>query len=497
MMKFDLKVLFLTATSVATVFALNACSGSPEPQTEPAPAVAQADSVATPAAEKKAEPAVPASYKDIQFPEYKYVAPYPKDYRVEIAPGISGYIVSDRSLPLVNFTVYFEQPRAPLALKDEAAMSMVGSMLRRGGGGGISAKALDDSLEFISAGITSSVGTFTSTFDIDCLSKDFANMLSLSKQVLTAPAFDKEQFEILRANYLTAYDRRYDTPAKVLSALRSKVNYAPNPRLWDANAADYKKVTIADLKRLAQGVYADSRIMFALSGDMVAKNVKKNAKPVVQEPAPLSFVRKPGIYVVDKDITQANISMNQPFVRRPHADYYPAAVANFILGGGSFTSRLMNRVRSDEGLAYSVYSSVGNDYRDTAMVTIALQTKVESVEFALKLIREVVNEFAEQGPTEEELAQAKKSLIESLPSLFDSPEAIAVIFAKGELLGKSYDHYLEYVKEINAVTADQVKAMVKKYFDMDKMTTSIVAPVSKLESIKPFTVIPQDSLEFR
>jgi zinc protease len=294
------------------------------------------------------------------------------------------------------------------------------------------------------------------------------------------------------------------------------VNYAPNPRLWDANAADYKKVTVADLKRMAQGVYANGRIIFALSGDvdkdsavvmlkeffenwkaLVAKNVKKESKPVVQEPAPLSFVRKPGIYVVDKDISQANISMNQPFVRRPHADYYPAAVANFILGGGSFTSRLMNRVRSDEGLAYSVYSMVGNDYRDTAMVTIALQTKVESVEFALKLIREVVNEFAEQGPTEEELVQAKKALIESLPSLFDSPEATAVIFAKGELMGKTYDHYLDYVKEINAVTADQVKAMVKKYFDMDKMTTSIVAPVSKLESIKPFTVIPQDSLEFR
>ena len=516
-MKFDLKVLFLTATSVATVFALNACSGSPEPQTEPAPATEKTDSVAAPVAEQTSDAsAVPASYKDIRFPEYKYVAPYPKDFRVEIAPGISGYIVSDRSLPLVNFTVFFEQPRAPMALKDEAASSMVGSMLRRGGGGGISAKALDDSLEFISAGLSSSVSTYTSMFDIDCLSKDFADMLKLSKQVLTAPAFDKEQFEILRANFLTAYDRRYDTPAKVLSALKAKVNYAPNPRLWDANAADYKKVTVADLKRLAQGVYANGRIVFALSGDVdkdsavtvlkeffagwnesIAKNDKKNSKPAVQEPTPLSFVRKPGIYVVDKDISQANISINQPFVRRPHVDYYPAAVANFILGGGSFTSRLMNRVRSDEGLAYSVYSSVGNDYRDTAMVTIALQTKVESVEFALKLIREVVNEFAEQGPTEEELSQAKKALIESLPSLFDSPEATAVIFAKGERVGKTYDHYLDYVKEINAVTADQVKAMVKKYFDMDKMTTSIVAPVSKLESIKPFTVVPLDSLEFR
>ena len=507
---------------------LMACSGSPEPQTEPVTSAASADTVSAPVAEqvvadsvaKAATPAVPASYKDIQFPEYKYVAPYPKDYRVEIAPGIAGYIVSDRSLPLVNFAVFFEQPRVPMVLKDEAASSMVGSILCRCGGGGISARALDDSLEFISAGIGSSVGTFTSTFDIDCLSKDFDNMLALAKQVLTAPAFDKEQLEILRANFLTAYDRRYDTPAKVLSALRSKVNYAPNPRLWDANAEEYKKVSVADVKRLSQGVYSSNRIVFALSGDVDRDSAvtklkkffegwkiavgaadssakKKAAKPTVAEPQPLSFLRKPGIYVVDKDITQANISMNQPFVKRPHEDYYPAAVASFILGGGSFTSRLMNRVRSDEGLAYSVYSSVGNDYRDTAMVTIALQTKVESVDFALKLIREVVQDFAENGPTEEELSQAKKSLIESLPSLFDSPEATATIFARGELVGKTFDHYLDYVKEINAVTADQVKAMTKKYFNMDKMTVSIVAPVAKLDAVKPFTVVPLDSLEFR
>ncbi len=507
---------------------LMACSGSPEPQTEPVTSAASADTVSAPVAEQvvadsvaKAEtPAVPASYKDIVFPEFRYVAPYPKDYRVEIAPGIAGYIVSDRSLPLVNFTVYFEQPHVPMVLKDEAASSMVGSMLRRGGGGGISARALDDSLEFISAGLSSSVGTFASSFDIDCLSKDFDNMLALAKQVLTAPAFDKEQLEILRANFLTAYDRRYDTPAKVLSELRTKVNYAPNPRLWDANAEEYKKVSVADVKRLSQGVYSSNRIVFALSGDVdkdsavvklkeffegwkaaLAQNAttkkQKASKPSVGEPQPLSFLRKPGIYVVDKDITQANISMNQPFVKRPHEDYYPAAVASFILGGGSFTSRLMNRVRSDEGLAYSVYSSVGNDYHDTALVTIALQTKVESVDFALKLIREVVQDFAENGPTEEELSQAKKSLIESLPSLFDSPEATATIFARGELIGKTFDHYLDYVKEINAVTADQVKAMTKKYFDMDKMTVSIVAPVAKLEALKPFTVVPLDSLEFR
>lgn len=503
---------FGAVTSLAVV--LSACAAAPATQNayaaDPVEVPVSVDSAKTATVEEsKSSTQLPASYKDVQFPEFQYVAPYPKDYRVEVAPGIVGYIVSDRSLPLVNFTVYFDESGVPSSLQDEAASSMVGSMLRRGGGGGMNPHALDDSLEFISAGLSSSVGTFSSMFDIDCLSKDFPGMMNLARQVLTAPAFDADQLEIVKANFVTSYDRRYDTPAKVLSALKAKVNYAPNPRLWDANAEEYKKVSSADVKRLAEGVYSSKKVIFALSGDVdrdsavvALKEFFANwkvepAKAAPAKPEPLAFLNKPGIYVVDKDITQANISMNQPFVKRPHTDYYPAAVASFILGGGSFSSRLMNRVRSDEGLAYSIYSSVGNDYRDTSMVTIALQTKVESVDFALKLIFEEVEKLAKEGPTEEELSQAKKSLIESLPSLFDSPSSTAIIFAKGELVGKTFDHYLDYVKEINAVTAEQVKAMVAKYFDRSKMTISIVAPVAKLEALKPFTVVPLDSLEFR
>jgi len=452
---------------------------------------------------------VPDHYSKINFPEYKYVAPYPKDFRVEIADGITGYIVSDSTLPLVDFTVYFEESNLPESLKDVAAFEMVGSMIRRGSGGGISPHALEDSLEFVSASISTSVGTFASAFDINCLSTYFPSMLELARKVLTEPSFDKSQLEIMKANFVTAYERRYETPAKVLSALRSKVNYMPNPRLWDANAGEYKAVNASDVKRLAKGVFSSKRIVFALAGDIKKDSAVAMLKDFFAgwkveapanekaEPVRLSFVRKPGVYVVDKDITQANITMNQPFVRRPHPDYYPTAVASFILGGGSFSSRLMNRVRSDEGLAYSIYSTVGNDYRDTAMTTIALQTKVETVGFAMKLIFEEVEKLAKEGPTAEELEQAKKSLVESLPSLFDSPAATASIFARGELVGKSDDHYLDYVTQINAVTAEQVKSMITKYFDKDKMTISIVGPVAMFDSLKPFTVVPLDSLEFR
>lgn len=499
MRKFYLEMIFGACLLVS-------CSSGPSPETGVSKAQTPEQS-ALPSSQNGTL-TVPVSYKDIKYPEFKYVAPYPKDFRVELAEGVTGYIVSDRSLPLVNFSVYFDEPHVVSSIKDEAPSAMVGSMFRRGGAAGISAHDLDDSLEFISAGISTSAGTFTSSFDIDCLSKDFPSMLALVKNIVSSPAFDEKQLEIVKANYTTAYDRRYDTPAKVLTSLQMKVNYAPSPRLWDANAEEYSKVTVADIKRLSKGIFSSKRIVFALSGDIdkdsVVSELKKFFADLKVEPVkdtiavkPLEFLRKPGVYVVDRDISQANIVMNQPFLRRPNPEYYPAAVASFILGGGSFSSRLMNRIRSDEGLAYSVYSTVGNDYRDTALTTIALQTKVESVDYAIKLVFEEVEKLAKNGPTKDELDQAKKSLIESLPSLFDSPQSTAVIFAKGELLGKSFDHYLEYVQEINAVTEEQVKSMIAKYFSRDKMTISIVAPVAKLDAMKPFTTISLDSLEFR
>ncbi len=115
MKKIDVKIasLFVGCLILA---AIQACSGAPAPATENAAVVtASKDSATGSAAPVPSSSAsdIPASYKDIQFPEYKYVAPYPKDYRVEIADGIVGYIVSDRRLPLVNFTVYFENPRVP------------------------------------------------------------------------------------------------------------------------------------------------------------------------------------------------------------------------------------------------------------------------------------------------------------------------------------------------------------------------------------------------
>jgi len=331
-------------------------------------------------------------------------------------------------------------------------------------------------------------------------------MLSLSKSVYTKPGFDEKQLDIQKTSYITSYKRRFDNPSAILSALRSKVNYASSPRLWNPTIEEYQNVSKKDLERFAKTKFSANRIVFALAGDiekdsalvLLKKYFADWKKTTSREPTPsMALLKKPGVYAVEKDITQANISINQPFVKRPHPDYYPTAVASFILGGGSFSSRLTSKIRSEEGLAYSVYSHAGNDYNDTALTTIALQTKAESAFFAVQLVIQEIQKLSNEGPTPEELELAKKTLIESLPGLFDSPSSTASIFAADELVGKSQDHYLEYVQEINTITPEQIKAMTAKYFDPQKMTISIVGPAKAWEKFENVTLVPIEDLYFR
>ncbi len=481
---------------------LVACSGTSKTRE-----VSQA--AVTSAVKKPSEnrPQIPGSYKDIIYPELNYTAPFPADFRVRISDSVTGYIQEDRTLPLIHFNVFFKDNLVADSVSNEAAYELLSPMFRRGGSVKISPQVLDDSLEFVAASLAGAVGTFQSVISVECMAKDFPELLALAKDVFLSPAFDDKALEIQKANAAKAYEHRFDNPTGILAALEKFANYEPNPRLWNATAEEFRKVSRNDLLKIAKERFHAGRIVFAIAGDFDRDSMETALREYFKEwPAkaqdkteipPLRLRNKPGIYLVNKEISQANISMSAPFVKRPHPDYYPTAVSSFILGGGSFSSRLMSRVRSDNGLAYSIYSTVDNDYRDTGLVTIALQTKVESASEALRLVKEEVLRLAKDGPTEAELEQAKKTLIESLPSLFDSPASTTILFAKGELLGKKDSHYVDYVNEIGKVTAEQVRQMIAKYFAPEKMTVSIVGPAEKLKDLGSVTIVPLDSLDFR
>jgi zinc protease len=448
---------------------------------------------------------VPESYKDIVFPEFQYTAPYPGDYRINITDSITLYAIRDTSVPLIDLTFYFKENAIPKNREEVAVLQLLSSLYSKGGTETLSPAQLDDSLEFLSAKIGGSIGSTQSIIRLNCLSRDFDKVLPLLFELFNKPHLDSARLELQKSTAIQSYLHRYDQPSSQLSALSARITYKDNPRLWKADSAAIAKIQRKDLLAIKDEFFVPQRVIIAAAGDFNTDSLKntleklfanwKRDKKRERNFSMLEFNEQTGIFASEKDISQANIVMAAPFVKRPHPDYYQAAIANYILGGSSFSSRLTNSVRTQNGLAYSIYSFAQSDYEDTGLVGIALQTKSESAKMALQLIREECLKLGKEGPTEEELAFAKKSLIESMPGMFENAETTASTFAVSEFNGRSLEHYKEYPEKIIAVTAEQVKAMAAKYFNPDSFKISIVGASGKmfLENIK---MMPVDSLEF-
>lgn len=472
---------------------------------------------------------IPQHFQDIKYPEFHYQAPNPEEYRVPITDSIIAYLVPDRRLPWIQMGIYFEETTLPAKPEQSAAVALLGPMLRRGGSQSLSPEVLDDSLELLAASIHGDFGSFHSSMSLQCLSRDFPKVFAMMEDLFSSPRFDQERLEIQKASYLQNIAHKYDQPQNVLDYLNHYTMYQSNPRMWNARPEEVKAISSETLRQMAQGRFQPRHVVLSLSGDfdrdsMVVtlrnffgrwqgrKQEERNSldSSLLNTPAPLQFKNLPGIYLVDKKTTQANILLEQPFVRRPHPDYYAAALASYILGGGGFTSRLTERVRSNEGLAYSIYSYAKSDYDEIATTGIALQTKVSSAAYALKLIREEILKLAQEGPSDQELESAKQSLLESFPGLFDSPQAMASIFARSEIWGRNLNHFRVYPEKIRAITAADIQRCIAQWFEPSKMTVSIVGPVDLLlqadsthqtslnqVGFGSVQIVPLDSLEIR
>ncbi|MDR3000887.1 MAG: insulinase family protein [Fibromonadaceae bacterium] len=447
----------------------------------------------------------PDSYKDIVFPEFEYVAPYPGDYRISISDSITLYAVRDSALPLIDLTFYFKENATPKNKEEVAALQILSALYSRGGTEKLNPAQVDDSLEFLSARISVNIGTTQSKAHLNCLSRDLDKVLPLLREILNKPRLDSSRMELQKNTAIQSYKHRYDQPSAQATALSTKILYKDNPKLWRADSASIANIQRKDLLAIKDDFFMPHRVIIAAAGDFnkdslvnTLTNFFSNWKEQVSvrgDFPPLEFNENPGVFVSEKDISQANIIMAAPFVKRPHPDYYQAAIANYILGGSSFSSRLMNTVRTQHGLAYSIFSFARSDYEDVATLGVVLQTKAESTKDALQIIREETIKLGAEGPSAEELEFAKKSLIESMPGMFESSAITANTFAVSELNGRSLEHYREYPKQIKAVTAEQVKAMAAKYFNPNTFKIGIVGPSEKmvLENIK---LVPVEELDF-
>ena len=173
--------------------------------------------------------------------------------------------------------------------------------------------------------------------------------------------------------------------------------------------------------------------------------------------------------------TQSHILMGAPGMTRTDPDYFTLYVGNYILGGGGFVSRLMQNVREQRGMAYSVYSYFF-PLQQAGLFQIGLQTKKAQAYQALGLVRTTLDGFIKDGPTEQELQAAKDNIIGGFPLRIDSNRKIVEYLAMIGFYHLPLTYLDDFTGKVQKVTVADIRTTFKRRIDPAAMATVIVAP---------------------
>jgi zinc protease len=459
---------------------------------------------------------LPRHPSQIAFDTLGWQAPLGVPYRHVLSNGTHAYIASDSTLPLVTLLGHMRYGTLSDPKGKEGLSHLLGQLLRSGGVQGIPADTLDMLLDLFAIKLSFSMYEDRLQFTASFLSQFVDTALGLLRRVLYEPTFEEARLERERDALLENVRHRFDNPGPILTAAYRKAMYAGKPNNRLATEQSAFAITRDDLLALHQGIVSRGIPLVAAAGMFDAGDMKRRLEALLARadsgatapPFPqIAFERPNRVLVVHKPITQAYVRLALPMVKRPHPDYYPLSVLDYILGGGSFSSRLNTVVRSDAGLSYSIYSRVESNYTYRGAFRVTFHTKTESVVDATRLVLAEMRRIRADGVTEEEVAKAKDALVDALPSMFRSKTDLVDHYSWNEYYGRSDEHFREYAGKIRAIGVEQVVAMARKYLDPDSLTYVVVTDTAglyacdtaaefSLRGLAPFTVVGTDSLAF-
>lgn len=431
----------------------------------------------------------------MKYPELKWSIPRvgKEVSRIELDNGIILYLLENHELPLISAHALIKTGSIYENKEDMAIPGITGTVMRTGGTRSYSPDSLNALLEYMAGSVESGIGMESGSVSMSIMAKDLDTGLDILYEVLRYPAFDSAKIELQKSQIRESIRRRNDRPGSIISREFDQVVYGDHPygRIlqWDY----VKNVGRDDLVRFHARYYHPNNIMIAFAGDFDTGKLVGKIKKVFGgwpraeisfPPEPdVKYAFEPGVYIIDKpDLTQANIRVGELGIKRDNPDKYAVALMNFILGGGSFTSRLTSRVRSDEGLAYSVRSNFSTDSRDYGLFIAYAQTKTRSTHRVLEIFEQEMRGIRDQLPGPEEFETARDAYVNNFIFQFDSPGEIVNRLMSLEFDEYPSDYYDKYLDNIEAVTPEDIMRVAGKYIMPDSLTIMVLADTTALGS---------------
>ncbi|HEY7678109.1 MAG TPA: pitrilysin family protein, partial [Candidatus Methylomirabilis sp.] len=354
------------------------------------------------------------------------------------------------------------------------------------------AATLDGVLERMAASIETGAGAEAISATLNVLSRDADRGLDLLAQVLRSPAFDPAKLAVAQGRLLEDIRRRDEDPGRLASRTFLRLLYTErHPEGRELEPERVRGVTPADLRALHARYVHPNHTLLAVAGDFdpaeMAARVERVFGEWPREAAPLPPLPQaqrrlhPGVYLVPRPLGQATILLGHLGIDRTNPDRYAVEMMDIILGRSGFTSRIMERVRSDEGLAYSVGTFYATGTRDVGAFRTSVQTKNESVGRAIEAVLEEIRKITETPVAPEELAAAQEALINSFVFRWQSPAQVITQLMALEFDGLPADYYRALLDRYRAVTADEVLRVARQYLHPDQMTIVVVGDTARFD----------------
>jgi predicted Zn-dependent peptidase len=457
---------------------------------------------AKPAAQDQA--GIPAHPRDLKFPPLDYQPPRRDKYRRVLSNGVVAYLVEDHDLPLVNVSVIVRTGEYLEPAGKEGLAALAGNQMRAGGAGSRTAEEFDEATDFLAAAISSSIGPTQGNANLNCLAKDIDQGMALFFDMLKSPRFQPDRLALAKSQMLQQMERRNDSTAAIEAREWGRLMQGPDHFTTRVpTKASLDAITRDDLIAFHKKYYHPGAFIFAISGDfktdeMIARleaalrGWEMSREPVPDVPRP-NHTPVPGVYVVNKsDVNQSRVVMGHRGAMRDNPDSYALTIMDDILGGGGFTSRIMSRVRSDEGLAYSAGSEFGLGVYYPGNFRAAFQSRSAKTAQAIDIVLEEINRIRTTKVSPEELATSINYAVEVFPRFFASAAQVAGTFAQDEYTKRPADYWDNYRNRIRAVTADDVLRVAQRYLQPGQLVILVVGNIDDILKGDPDK--PQHSL---
>jgi zinc protease len=432
--------------------------------------------------------------RQMTFKPVEFIPPEPD--RVVLENGMIVYFLEDHELPLISMTATMRTGSWLDPAEKIGLASLTGSIMRTGGGGGLSSEQVDEELEQFAGDVSISIGRQSGSASLDVLSKDLKRGLQIFVGLIRTPAFEPARVELAKLQVIEGIRRRQDTPGSIVGREFVKLLYgADHPSARESSIGSITRLTRDDLVAFHRKTIHPNGMMLGVTGDFdksamlallreVFGDWKKGEVPVLTiADVPQGPTAKPVVRFVNKETSQTHLRVGHLSIKEQDPDYVALAIANDILGGSSFRSRLFNDVRTKRGLAYSVGSRLNSGVHDQGVWLMRAETKLPSTQEVITRFIANMERMRTELVTDSELAEAKEAYVNSFVFSFASSSAIVGRLVELEYDGLPKDFLQQLRARVIALTKEEILAAAKKHFNPERLTIVAVGAGEALQKL--------------